>query len=57
MLDLYLASGSPRRQELLAQAGFRFERLITAVEESRHPGESTEAYVCQLGRASCRDRA
>ena len=48
MLDLYLASGSPRRQELLAQAGFRFERLITAVEESRHPGESPEAYVCRL---------
>ncbi len=48
MLDLYLASGSPRRQELLAQAGFRFERLITTVEESRHPGESPEAYVCRL---------
>ena len=48
MLDLYLASVSPRRQELLAQAGFRLVRLIKAVEESRHPGESPEAYVCRL---------
>ncbi|MBS0910843.1 nucleoside triphosphate pyrophosphatase [Tatumella sp. JGM118] len=54
MLDLYLASGSPRRQELLAQAGFRFERLITAVEESRHPGESPEAYVCRLSSDKAR---
>ncbi len=48
MPDLYLASGSPRRQELLAQAGLHFERLITTVEESRHPGETAEAYVCRL---------
>ena len=48
MPDLYLASGSPRRQELLAQAGLRFERLITSVEESRQPGESPEDYVCRL---------
>lgn len=28
MNTLYLASGSPRRQELLAQLGVTFERLI-----------------------------
>ncbi len=36
MNTLYLASGSPRRQELLAQLGVTFERLIPGIEEQRH---------------------
>lgn len=39
MLSVYLASGSPRRQELLTQLGLSFERLSAPVEERRHPGK------------------
>ena len=37
MTSLYLASGSPRRQELLAQLGVTFERIVTGIEEQRQP--------------------
>ncbi|MDO6408358.1 Maf family protein [Pantoea phytobeneficialis] len=50
MITLYLASGSPRRRELLTQLGLQFERLITDVEEQRQPEEAAEAYVCRLAR-------
>jgi septum formation protein len=53
MADLYLASRSPRRRELLKQIGVRFEplllRLTTArgpdVDELQHDGEPPERYV------------
>jgi len=48
MLSLYLASGSPRRRELLTQLGLRFERLSTQVEEKQRPEEAAEAYVRRL---------
>lgn len=48
MLTLYLASGSPRRRELLTQLGLQFERVITEVEERRQPDESADAYVRRL---------
>ena len=35
MTTLYLASGSPRRQELLTQLGLAFERLVPGIEEQR----------------------
>ncbi|MFK8257009.1 Maf family protein [Erwinia sp. AnSW2-5] len=50
MVSLYLASGSPRRRELLAQLGLSFERLSNDVEEQRHPGETAEQYVRRLAR-------
>ncbi|STQ58104.1 Maf-like protein [Pseudescherichia vulneris] len=50
MTDLYLASGSPRRQELLTQLGVSFERIIPGVEEQRHPQESAQQYVVRLAR-------
>ncbi|MBK4726236.1 Maf family protein [Pantoea agglomerans] len=50
MLSLYLASGSPRRRELLTQLGLSFERLSNDVEERRHPGETAEQYVRRLAR-------
>ncbi|MFS2221351.1 Maf family protein [Pantoea sp. B65] len=50
MLSLYLASGSPRRRELLTQLGLRFEPLSTEVEELRRAGESAEQYVLRLAR-------
>lgn len=48
MVSLYLASGSPRRRELLEQLGLRFERLSTQVEEQKRPDEQAEAYVRRL---------
>ena len=45
MTSLYLASGSPRRQELLAQLGVTFERIVTGIEEQRQPQESAQQYV------------
>lgn len=50
MTSLYLASGSPRRQELLAQLGLTFERIVTGIEEQRHPQESAQQYVVRLAR-------
>jgi septum formation protein len=45
---VYLASGSPRRRELLAQIGVPFELLQVAVDESVVPGEPPEEYVARL---------
>ena len=50
MTTLYLASGSPRRQELLTQLGLSFERLVPGIEEQRGPQESAEHYVSRLAR-------
>ncbi|MBV8044830.1 nucleoside triphosphate pyrophosphatase, partial [Pluralibacter sp.] len=46
----YLASGSPRRQELLTQLGVTFERLVPGIEEQRQPQESAPHYVARLAR-------
>ena len=54
MISLYLASGSPRRRELLTQLGLQFERLITHVEERRQPEEAAEAYVRRLASDKAR---
>jgi septum formation protein len=45
---IYLASSSPRRQELLSQLGLRFEVLAAAVDESVRDGESGADYVGRL---------
>ncbi|MCE6962284.1 Maf-like protein [Enterobacter sp. MW07] len=50
MTSLYLASGSPRRQELLTQLGVTFERIVTGIEEVRASGESAQQYVSRLAR-------
>ncbi|WP_312346303.1 nucleoside triphosphate pyrophosphatase [Leclercia sp.] len=50
MTSLYLASGSPRRQELLTQLGLSFERIVTGIEETRAEGESAQQYVSRLAR-------
>lgn len=49
-IDLYLASTSPRRKELLAQIGARHATVVAAVDESPFPGESPSDYVCRLSR-------
>lgn len=51
MATLYLASGSPRRRELLAQIGVPFVSLTTSVDETPLPEEAPIAYVERLARA------
>jgi septum formation protein len=48
---VYLASASPRRQELLTQLGVRFEVLPVAVDEEPRPGEGAADLVCRLASA------
>jgi septum formation protein len=48
---VYLASGSPRRRELLQQIGISFRVVAAAVDESALPGEAPSAYVTRLAAA------
>ena len=48
---LILASGSPRRRELLAQAGLRFTVETAAVPEIAAPGEAAAAMVLRLAES------
>jgi septum formation protein len=45
---LILASGSPRRAELLRAAGYAFEIVVPVVDESVRSGEAAAAYVRRL---------
>ncbi len=45
-----LASGSPRREELLRHAGFHFEISPSRVEEKRRRDEAGEDYALRLAR-------
>ncbi len=47
-IDLFLASSSPRRRELLAQLGIRFTRLPIEIDEAQRPGEVAADYVCRV---------
>lgn len=47
---LYLASGSPRRRELLTQIGVRFSAISADIDETPLPEESPSAYVERLAR-------
>ncbi len=47
---LILASASPRRRELLAQAGFTFEVHPAHIPEDPHPNEDPISYVTRLAR-------
>jgi septum formation protein len=48
---VYLASGSPRRHELLQQIGVSFRVVGTAVDEAVWPDEAPAAYVLRLAAA------
>jgi septum formation protein len=50
MRRLILASSSPRRRELLVQAGFTFEVCPADVNEDTRPEEDPIAYVVRLAR-------
>jgi septum formation protein len=47
---LILASASPRRKELLTQAGFTFTIQAASILEDLRPGENPLAYVTRLAR-------
>jgi len=48
---VYLASGSPRRRELLRQIGVSHQVLEVGVDEAPCPGEDPTAYVSRLAIA------
>jgi septum formation protein len=48
---IYLASGSPRRRELLQQIGVAFRVIGAELDETAHQGESPLAYVSRLAQA------
>lgn len=54
MTDLYLASQSPRRRELLGQLGVRFESLTLSVPEEREAQEPPAQYVERLALEKAR---
>ena len=45
---LILASASPRRRDLLTQAGLRFDVHPAHIDETLHPNETPTAYVQRL---------
>ena len=47
---LILASGSPRRSEILASVGWEFTKHVADIDESERVGESPEDYVVRLAR-------
>jgi MAF protein len=51
---LVLASNSPRRRELLALGGWKFESASPEVDESQRPGEEPGAYVLRLAENKAR---
>jgi len=53
-VSLVLASGSPRRRELLEGLGLRFTVRAADVDETPHPGEAPDAYVLRLAREKAR---
>ncbi|MEA1062565.1 nucleoside triphosphate pyrophosphatase [Apirhabdus apintestini] len=54
MNPIWLASGSPRRQELLAQLGIPFERIVPNIEEVRRYDEDARTYVRRLAQEKAR---
>jgi septum formation protein len=62
MTDVYLASRSPRRRDLLRQIGVRFEPLVLRlaqprgpdIDETPHAGESAAAFAARVGSAKAR---
>lgn len=55
--QFYLASRSPRRRDMLAQAGFVFGCLEVEVEEVPQPGESPAAYALRMAQDKARAAA
>lgn len=49
-IDLYLASQSPRRSELLSQIGISFSALSINIDETPKNNESPQEYVLRLAK-------
>jgi septum formation protein len=56
-MRLILASASPRRRELLTNAGWNFEVIPSAVDEAPLAGESPENYTRRVARHKALDVA
>lgn len=54
LIDLYLASASPRRRELLAQIGVRHAIIHATIDESPLLNELPADYVCRLSKSKAR---
>ncbi|HSC85094.1 MAG TPA: Maf family protein [Pseudomonas sp.] len=54
MATLHLASGSPRRRELLAQIAVPFVTLIASIDETALPDEPAHGYVERLALEKAR---
>src|SRR5215510_7091550 len=50
LMNLVLASQSPRRRELLSILGLPFTIVPASIEEIPHPGETAEAFVVRAAR-------
>lgn len=48
---LVLASGSPRRAEILERAGWPYEIIVAGIDETLLPNEDAAAYVQRLARS------
>ncbi|MCF7529379.1 Maf family protein [Neisseria lisongii] len=48
MNSIYLASGSPRRREILENLGYRVERLAAEIDETPQAGEAAADYVRRM---------
>jgi len=51
---LVLASASPRRKELLTQAGYQFQVIPANIPEERQPNEDPTTFVTRLAREKAR---
>ena len=56
-MKIILASASPRRAEVLSDAGIRFAALSTDIDETRSPGEPADAMVRRLAAVKARAAA
>lgn len=53
-MRIILASASPRRAEVLRDAGIPFDVVETETDERQLPGEAVDAMVCRLAEAKAR---
>ena len=54
LAEIFLASHSPRRRELLRQIGVNFELLPVEIDELQQAGETAEACVQRLALEKAR---
>ena len=57
IVKIILASSSPRRAEILREAGIAFEIRATEIDETALPGEAAQAMVTRLAEAKARATA